>query len=41
MDSKLKTMFTVEERCFALLTAVAHDINHPGTTSGYENKRNT
>lgn len=41
MDEKLKNMFTSEEKSFCLLAAVAHDINHPGTTSGYENKRKT
>ena len=41
MDKNLKSLFTVEERGYALIAALAHDINHPGSNNGYENKINS
>lgn len=40
-DKGLKNLFSAEERNFCLIAAIAHDINHPGTNNGFENKMNT
>ena len=39
MDSEFSELFSKEEKFFALLAALAHDIAHPGTNNDFEIKR--
>ena len=41
MGSDFSDLFSNQEKFFALLAALAHDISHPGTNNDFEVKKKT